>query len=191
MASVQAPGPAAGVEVLEQRYGDPSGGLQRLPRRAGRERLWQRYQYPHREGRSDRQQDDVVGELKDPPGPLGRRELAMAEAPPLKVRALRSVERPLSQAGLESLKTRLGGAEGGGGARPDNAPDIELEPRVAGHGSDEADIGQSAGAPGCFETEPWIERVGNGVGVHGRREVEHPLAPLERGHEPLTNTTHT
>jgi len=123
---------------------------------------------------------------KDPPGPLRRRELARTEAPPLEVRALRSVERCLLQAGLESPKARLGRTEGGGGARPGHASEIEPEPRVPGNSSDETGVGQTACAPGCFEAEPWIERTGNGIGVHGRGEVAHPLAPLLRGDQPLT-----
>ena len=39
---VQAPGPTAGIEVFEQRYGDPPGCGQRPSCRAGHERLGQR-----------------------------------------------------------------------------------------------------------------------------------------------------
>jgi hypothetical protein len=54
MAAIQAAGPAAGVEVLKERYGDPSGCGQCLPRLACRKRLRQTCQYSHRQGRRHR-----------------------------------------------------------------------------------------------------------------------------------------
>ena len=62
MAAIQAAGPATGVKVLKQRYGDPSGCGQRLPRLACRKRLGQSRQDSHSQGRRHREQDNVVAE---------------------------------------------------------------------------------------------------------------------------------
>jgi len=110
----------------------------------------------------------------------------MTETPPLQIRTLGGIERCQPQAGLEGPKTRLGGTEGRSGARTGHAPDIELEPRLPSHSSDETDVGQSAGSPGCLEAEPWIERAGDGMGVHGSGEVVHPLSPPLGGDQPFT-----
>ena len=52
MTTVQSLGPAASIQVFQQRDGDPARRVQRLPRLAGGEGLRQRGEDPHRLGRT-------------------------------------------------------------------------------------------------------------------------------------------
>src|SRR5699024_6956977 len=77
---IQATGPAAGVEMLEQRDRDAAAGAERLACLGGGEGLREPGQLPHGEGGGGGQQDHLARQAQHPAEPGGGGELFGAQA---------------------------------------------------------------------------------------------------------------
>ena len=111
MPGVHATGPAAAVEMLEQRDRDAARRPQRLAGLAGGEGLLEPGQLPHRERGRGGQQHHLVGQAQQPALRCGGGELACAEAEDGEVLGLRGAEGGLGEAPFELGDPGLGARE--------------------------------------------------------------------------------
>ena len=113
----------------------------------------------------------------------------MTKTPPLQIRTFGGIERCQPQAGLEGPKPRLGGTEGGSGARTGHAPYLDLEPGTRGHSFDQPDVGHRAGVSDRLEAESCgVPSHGGTSGAPGA--VSLGLPTLRVG-SPITNASST